>query len=97
VDNDVAYVSHLVGADLTRVDGKLGAPAGKSIELMPSPVRSPSGKKLDASLGYSLTVSDDEDRLFVARHAIGALARRSWFGQATVDVLLLPKEGKRQA
>lgn len=96
VVNDVAYVSHLVGADLTRVSDKGGAPEVTRVELQPSPVRSPSGKKLDASLGYSLTASDDDDRLFVSRHAIGALARRSWFGQSTVDVLLLPKEGKRE-
>jgi DNA-binding beta-propeller fold protein YncE/mono/diheme cytochrome c family protein len=95
MDNDTAYVSHLVGADLTRVSGKQGSPAAEAISLLPSPVRAPSGKKLGASLGYALAVSDDGDRLFAARHALGALARRSWFGQPTVDVLLLPKAGKR--
>ncbi|MEZ4298548.1 MAG: hypothetical protein R3B70_26590 [Polyangiaceae bacterium] len=93
VSNDTAYVSHLMGADLTRITGG----KAESVELMPSPVRAPSGKKLHASLGYSLTPSSDGDRLFVARHAVGALARRSWYGQPTIDVLLLPSSGKRTA
>lgn len=97
VSEDTAYVSHLVGPDLTRVAGKDGGGTAETVPLMPSPVRSPSGKKLHASLGYSLVPSVDGDRLFVARHAVGALARRSWFGQPTIDVLLLPKEGKRAA
>ena len=95
--NDTAYVSHLVGADLTRVTGKDGSATAEAISLVPSPVRAPSGKKLHASLAYSMAPSADGDRLFVARHAVGALARRSWFGQPTIDVLLLPKEGKREA
>lgn len=95
VSNDTAYVSHLTGADLTRVTARDGGAAVEPVALMPSPVRAPSGKKLHASLGYSLVPSADGERLFVARHAVGALARRSWFGQPTVDVLLLPKEGRR--
>ncbi len=96
---DTAYVSHLVGADLTRVtwNDKDKEPLAEAIPLQPSPVRAPSGKKLHASLGYALVASADGDRLFAARHAVGALARRSWFGQPTIDVLLLPKEGKRTA
>jgi len=89
------YVSHLVGPDVTLVHEEKGAPVVKTIGVVPSPVRAPSGKKTHASLGYSLVTSPDEGRLFVARHAVGALARRSWFGQPTVDVLLLP--GKNRA
>ncbi len=84
------FVTHVVGADVTLIREENGVPVVQSISLIPSPVRAPSGKKLHASLGYSLVMSPEEDRLFVARHAVGALARRSWFGQPTVDVLLLP-------
>lgn len=97
VSNDTAYVSHLIGADLTRVTGKEAGATAEPIAMSPSPVRAPSGKKLHASLGYSMVPSADGDRLFVARHAVGALARRSWYGQPTIDVLLLPKDGKRSA
>jgi DNA-binding beta-propeller fold protein YncE len=88
----VAYVTHLVGADLTRLDGVAGAeaPAVKRVVLPASPLRAPSGKKLTASLGWAAALSEGGDRLFVARHAIGALGREAWFGAATVDVLLLP-------
>ncbi|MDC0739712.1 cytochrome c peroxidase [Polyangium mundeleinium] len=90
-------VSHLVGADVTHIGEESGAPVVTTIGVMPSPVRAPSGKKLHASLGYSLVTSPDEGRLFVARHAVGALARRSWFGQPTVDVVLLPGKIGRAA
>lgn len=83
-----AYVSHLVGADLTRIDALTGSPQVHRVMLPASPLRTPSGVKLSASLGYSASFSPDERRLFVARHALGALGRESWFGAATVDVLL---------
>ena len=88
-------VSHLVGPDVTVVRDDAGTPAVTTISVQPSPVRAPSGKKLHAALGYSLVTSPDEDRLFLARHAIGALARRSWFGQPTVDVVLLAGKSGR--
>jgi mono/diheme cytochrome c family protein len=90
-------VSHLVGPDLTRIREEGGAPVVELLAVLPSPVRAPSGKKLHASLGYSLVTNPKEERLFVARHAVGALARRSWYGQPTVDVVLLPGSGGRTA
>ena len=95
--NGEILVSHLVGADVTHVREEAGAPVVKTIGVVPSPVRAPSGKKVHASLGYSLVTSPDEGRLFVARHAVGALARRSWYGQPTVDVVLLPGKNGRAA
>lgn len=88
-ENGEVLVSHLVGPDVTVVREVNGKPEVSVLGVVPSPVRAPSGKKLPASLGYALVTSFDEDRLFVARHAVGALARRSWFGQPTVDVVLL--------
>lgn len=94
-ENGEVLVSHLVGPDVTIVRDDASGPVVQAMNVMPSPVRAPSGKKLHASLGYSLVLSPDEERLFLARHAVGALARRSWFGQPTVDVVLLPgKSGK---
>jgi cytochrome c len=92
-----AYVNHLVGNQITRL--KLGDECDeksigevKAIVVAPSPTRSPAGKVLPASLGYSLALSPDAKRLFVPRHALGARAFGSWFGAATVDVLGLPEE-----
>jgi len=90
-------VSHLVGPDVTVVREDAGKAVATAMSIQPSPVRAPSGKKLHASLGYSLVTSTDEERLFVARHAVGALARRSWFGQPTIDVMLLPGKAGRTA
>lgn len=94
-ENGDVLVSHLVGPDVTVVREAAGSPAVSTMSVHPSPVRAPSGKKLHASLGYSLVTSPDEERLFIARHAVGALARRSWFGQPTVDVVLLPGKSGR--
>lgn len=84
----VAYVSHLVGADLTRVDGVYsGAPVARRVRLPASPLRAPVGVALDASLGYTLALSPDGSRLYAPRHALGAMGERHWYGAPTVDVL----------
>ena len=84
-----AYVTHLVGAALTRIDDLGGAaPAVHRVDLPASPLRAPSGRALAASLGYAAALSDDGSRLFVARHALGAMGKEAWFGAATVDVLI---------
>ncbi len=93
----VAYVNHLVGDEITRISLRPGCGAdsiaeAKRVVVPPSPVRSPAGKVLPASLGYALALSPDGKRLFVPRHALGARSHASWFGAATVDVLLLPAE-----
>ncbi len=93
LDGDTAWVSHLVGADVTRVDGALGtSPTVKRVRLDAAPLRAPSGKRLGASLGYALALSEDGSRLFAARHALGALGREAWFGAASVDVLATKSE-----
>lgn len=84
-----AYISHLVGPSLTQIDS-VGAstPAVSAVELPAAALRAPSGRRLHASLGYSLVLSPDERRLYVPRHGLGALGIPAWFGAATVDVLL---------
>jgi cytochrome c peroxidase/DNA-binding beta-propeller fold protein YncE len=86
-DGAAAYVTHLVGADLTRIDDLRGAPRVSKVALPPSPARSFPGQKIGASLGYSAVLSPDGERLFVGRHALGVLGWAGWFGAATVDVL----------
>jgi hypothetical protein len=86
-DGKAAYVTHLTGAALTRIDGLDGEPRVGAVDLPASPLRAPFGKKNGASLAYSATFSPDGKRLFVARHALGAEGPQAWFGAATVDVL----------
>lgn len=95
VVGDRAYVSHLVGTALTRIDGigDKGATA-KAIELPAAPSQAPRGRPLAASLGYALVPSADGRFLHVGRHALGALASGwamgfSWWGNVTVDSLRL--------
>jgi mono/diheme cytochrome c family protein len=93
-----AYVTHLVGADLTRVDRIGGAePGALRVPLPPAPASAPyqghpDAFALDASLAYAAVLSPAGDRLFVPRHALGAYGRFSWFGRPVVDVLRLPEE-----
>lgn len=87
-DGKTAYVTHLVGAALTRLDGIDADPKTTSVVLPPAPLRAPSGITLPASLGYAAALDPEGKRLFVARHALGALGEESWFGASTVDVLV---------
>jgi cytochrome c peroxidase len=90
-DGSTAYVSHLVGSDVTRIAGIRGRPTARAVALPPSPLRAPPGVTLGASLGYATVLSPDGSRLFVARHALGAQGAGAWFGAGTVDVLLTAK------
>ncbi|MRG98326.1 hypothetical protein [Polyangium spumosum] len=88
-DGRSAYISHLTGAALTRIDELAGsAPSPRRVDLTASPLRTPVGKSLNASLGYSITFSPDDRLLFAPRHALGALGEIAWFGVSTVDVLV---------
>jgi hypothetical protein len=87
-DGRAAYVAHLTGTALTRIDGLAGPPKVRSVVFPPSPLRTPLGVRLGASLAYSAVLSPDGRRLFVPRHALGALGSHAWFGASTVDVLL---------
>jgi mono/diheme cytochrome c family protein len=92
-DGAGAYVTHLVGADVTRLEGIGGASVRvASIALPPGPLfastaRQAAGLTPSASLGYAAALSPEGDRLFVARHMLPAAA--AWRdARATVDVLL---------
>ncbi len=85
-----AYVSHLIGREITVLTGADGdvAPDPKRVDLPAARLRTPRGHALSASLGYALVLSPDDKRLFAPRHALGAQALESWFGTSSVDVLL---------
>ena len=92
-DGKTAFVAHLVGADLTRVDDLDGAPRISAQPLPTAASRTRETMPLHASLGYSLTLSPDGASLYVPRHAVGADGHDAWWGAPTVDVLNL-KTGK---
>jgi len=88
-DGTRAYVTHLVGTGVTRLDGIDGEGAeARAISLPAAPHRTPLGMKSNASLAYSATLSPDGEKLFVPRHALGATGPQVWMGGSTVDVLL---------
>jgi hypothetical protein len=76
----------LVSSALTRVD--LDSGAIQSVALPAAPWRTAPGDELSASLGYALASDANGERVFAARHALGALGKNAWFGAASVDVLL---------
>ncbi len=84
-DGQSAFVTHLVGAELTRIV-LTEPPQLEPIALPAAPLRSP-GRALTASLGYAGVFAPDQRRFFAARHALGALGKNSWFGAMTIDVL----------
>lgn len=87
-DGSGVYVTHLTGTAITKIEGIKGdAPTVAAIELPAAPLRTRWGERAGASLGYAAALSPDGSRLFVARHALGALGPDAWFGAATVDVL----------
>jgi mono/diheme cytochrome c family protein/DNA-binding beta-propeller fold protein YncE len=83
-----AYVSHLVGSGITRID-ELGGrqPVVARVDLPAAPLRAPSSGKARASLGWSVVASPGGERAYFPRHALGALAADGWFGVGTVDVM----------
>ena len=89
-DGQAAYVSHLVGAALTRVP--LDGSAPTRVDLAAAPLRAPFGTKVEASNGWALALSPDGKRLYAGRHALGAPFEAAWFGAASVDVLLTAKD-----
>jgi DNA-binding beta-propeller fold protein YncE/mono/diheme cytochrome c family protein len=82
-----AYVSHLVGAELTELELQTSTPTAATLDLPASPLRA-AGARLAASLGYALAFDRSEERLYAARHALGARGKNAWFGASTVDVWL---------
>jgi YVTN family beta-propeller protein len=85
---DTAFVSHLVGSAVTRIDElREAVPAVTRVELPPAPSRAPKTLTLGASLGYATLASPDGTRVFFPRHALGALGRTLWWGASAVDVL----------
>ena len=85
-DGKNAYVSHLVGRDITRIsDLDAASPIVKKIDLPPAPYRGKAEKT--ASLGYAVVATPRGERVFFPRHALGA-STGDWFGAAAVDVYL---------
>lgn len=85
-DGKRAYVSHLVGRDITRMGDIDGAsPIAKKFDLPPAPNHR--GSNGNAALGYSVVSAPRGDRVFFPRHALGAESG-DWFGASAIDVWL---------
>jgi DNA-binding beta-propeller fold protein YncE/mono/diheme cytochrome c family protein len=85
---DRAYVSHIVGGSVTRVDGLTAKePRVQRVALPAAPLRSPIGVTLPASVGYAALASPSGDRVYFPREALGALGPNPWLGAGAVDVL----------
>ena len=82
-----AYVSHLAGAELTRIDRIAGEPVVSRVALPAAPTRTPPERQHAASLGYALALSPDRRLLFAPRRALGGLGFYVWAGVPAVDVL----------
>lgn len=83
-DGKRAYVSHLVGRDITRIGDIDGSsPVAKKFDLPPAINRR--GENTNAALGYSVVSSPRGDRVFFPRHALGTEAG-DWFGASAIDV-----------
>lgn len=93
-DGKAAYVAHLMGTDLTKIEDLDGAPKASPQPLPAAPPRTPPDKAtVGASLGYSVVNSPDGEIVYVPRHAIGAEGHDAWWGAPTVDALVR-KTGK---
>lgn len=88
-DGRTAYVTHLMGPEITRIDGiDSPSPAVRRVELPAGRLSvSLDREPLDATLAYAPVLSPDASRLFVPRHVLGGLGWSPWFGRPTVDVL----------
>jgi len=86
-DGKTAYVSHLIGGDLTRLELGTDSLRATLLPLAVAPARAPVGTTLDAALGYDLVLSPDEQSLYVPRHALGAQGVATWWGAPSVDIL----------
>ncbi|HTJ82752.1 MAG TPA: hypothetical protein VL400_13615, partial [Polyangiaceae bacterium] len=86
-DGKTAFVSHLVGTALTRIDDVGGDPKIAAQPLPAAPSRTIPGVETSASLAYSLVLSPEGDTLYVPRHAIGADGVEAWWGTPTVDTM----------
>ncbi len=86
-DGKTAFVSHLVGTALTRIDDVGGAPKMSPEPLPAALARTVQGTETSASLGYSLTLSPDGKTLYAPRHALGAEGMGTWWGAPSVDAL----------
>lgn len=96
-DRRTAYVTHLTGAALTRIDGVDHEPVARRIAFPAAPLRNPddafaASRADSASLAYAAVLSPSEDRLYVPRQALGATGKLAWNGQPTVDVMLTADE-----
>ena len=102
-DGRRAYVTHLIGTAITRIDVGGAASTATAVALPAGVTRAPRTGQPSASLAYAPVISEDGTRLYVPRHALGTLAfdasggggwsgNATWWGSSTIDILLLRDE-----
>ncbi len=87
-DGKAAYVTHLIGPELTRIDGLDGDHRVRRVRLPANPLRTKLSRASSSSLGYAAVLSPDGRRLFAPRRSLAAAGAKIWAGVGTVDVLL---------
>ncbi|MBK8258261.1 MAG: hypothetical protein IPK82_37030 [Polyangiaceae bacterium] len=85
-DGKTAYISHIIGSQLTKLESLDGEPTLSKLDVPTAPSRTPSKTTLTANLSYATTLSPDGRFLYLPRHAMGAEGRDAWWGSPTVDV-----------
>jgi YVTN family beta-propeller protein len=101
-DGKKAYVTHLMGSAVTRIDLAGAASSAHPVALAADPARAPRRGEPTASLAFAPVLSEDGSRLMVPRHALGTVSATPttdwrgfnliWWGSATVDVMMLRDE-----
>jgi DNA-binding beta-propeller fold protein YncE len=100
-DGKRAYVTHLIGTALTRIDLDGASSKATRVPLPAGTTHAPRNYSPQASQAWMPAISADGSRLFVARHSLGTVGSevnglwntgRFWWGTSTIDTLLTADE-----
>lgn len=100
-DGKRAYVTHLMGTAITRIDVDGASSKTTRVALPAGTTHAPRNYSPQASQAWMPAISADGSRLFVARHSLGTVGSEVtnlwgsglfWWGTSTIDTLLTADE-----